>query len=339
MGKHSHQKSHKTPWGKVKDIIQTRKDSLKKRQRHAKADSGSKGASEAGPSDHEEEPEAPRDSPDEADIYGGCVEFLAFWLQYFHVCVDVSFSTHKSISQHIYSLTLHYERTHTVNKRRQDQQRPVPKMTENRSKPVNKTKTSPMKQQPRIEVSLEGATSRRQHGKISTSSLDGHLQAAADSPTSRRLTPVLTITLPSTEELRGPQADQPLPRKPPPSPQSEDRLHKISTASAPAAPTPPRSHDQDDSAAKSEHCKRQVRVLAQVVFTHIAKIFSLFRISPDRWTTMTLRCRKIGTKLLQGSMAIMAAVQVIVCATLARFCEISILSSRSKKREHKQFIS
>ncbi|KAJ4435688.1 hypothetical protein ANN_18304 [Periplaneta americana] len=48
------------------------------------------------------------------------------------------FSTHNSISKHIHSLTLHYERTHTGNKRRQDQQRPVLKMTQNRSKHVNK---------------------------------------------------------------------------------------------------------------------------------------------------------------------------------------------------------
>ena len=38
-------------------------------------------------------------------------------------------------------------------------------------------------------------------------------------------------------------------------------------------------------------------------------------------------------------MAVMATVQVVVCATLAKFCEISVLPSRSKKREHKQFIS
>ncbi|KAJ4450656.1 hypothetical protein ANN_02085 [Periplaneta americana] len=42
-------------------------------------------------------------------------------------------------AKHIYSLTLHYERTLTGNKRRQDQQRPVLKMTQNRSKHVNKT--------------------------------------------------------------------------------------------------------------------------------------------------------------------------------------------------------
>ncbi|KAJ4429981.1 hypothetical protein ANN_22185 [Periplaneta americana] len=65
---------------------------------------------------------------------------------------------------------------------------------------------------------------------------------------------------------------------------------------------------------------------------------NLFRISPDRWATMTSRGSEIGTKLLEGSMAIMVAVHV-VCATLARFCEISVLSARSKKREHKQFIS
>ncbi|KAJ4435540.1 hypothetical protein ANN_18156 [Periplaneta americana] len=47
------------------------------------------------------------------------------------------FSTHNSILN-TYSLTLHYERTLTGNKRRQDQQRPVPKMTQNKSKHVNK---------------------------------------------------------------------------------------------------------------------------------------------------------------------------------------------------------
>ncbi|KAJ4434511.1 hypothetical protein ANN_23073 [Periplaneta americana] len=41
-------------------------------------------------------------------------------------------------SKHIHSLTLHYERTLTGNKRRQDQQRPVLKMAQNRSKHVNK---------------------------------------------------------------------------------------------------------------------------------------------------------------------------------------------------------
>ncbi|KAJ4437188.1 hypothetical protein ANN_17323 [Periplaneta americana] len=42
---------------------------------------------------------------------------------------------------------------------------------------------------------------------------------------------------------------------------------------------------------------------------------SVFRISPDRWTTMTSRCSEIGTKLLERSMAVMTALQV-VCATL-----------------------
>jgi hypothetical protein len=120
---------------------------------------------------------------------------------------------------------------------------------------------------PRIEVSgdLTGSrssTTKRQHSKTSTSSLDGHLQAS-DSPTNRRLTPVLTITLPSTEELR---TDQPLVRsnsKPPPSPQTEERHHKVSTASVPAT-----SHhgtngstDQgtaDDTSTKSDQYKRQV---------------------------------------------------------------------------------
>jgi hypothetical protein len=58
IGKLPHQKAHKTPWGKVKDIIQTRKDSLKKRHSHGKT--------EAVPSDHEEETagaEQTRESP------------------------------------------------------------------------------------------------------------------------------------------------------------------------------------------------------------------------------------------------------------------------------------
>jgi hypothetical protein len=73
-GKLPHQKTHKTPWGKVKDIIQTRKDSLKKRHRHAKAETGSKSTSEAAPSDHEEDvmgTEQTRESSDkEADTSG-----------------------------------------------------------------------------------------------------------------------------------------------------------------------------------------------------------------------------------------------------------------------------
>ncbi|KAJ4432189.1 hypothetical protein ANN_20805, partial [Periplaneta americana] len=68
-------------------------------------------------------------------------------------------------------------------------------------------------------------------------------------------------------------------------------------------------------------------------------VYSVFRISPDRWTSMTSCCSEIVTKLLESSMANMAAVQVVVCATLARFCEISVLPSRLKKRERKQFVS
>jgi hypothetical protein len=66
VGKLPHQKAHKTAWGKVKDIIQTRKDSLKKRHGHGKLDTGSKSTSEAAPSDHEEETstELTRDSSD-----------------------------------------------------------------------------------------------------------------------------------------------------------------------------------------------------------------------------------------------------------------------------------
>ncbi|KAJ4430845.1 hypothetical protein ANN_19436 [Periplaneta americana] len=47
-------------------------------------------------------------------------------------------------------------------------------------------------------------------------------------------------------------------------------------------------------------------------------------------TSMTSLCSEIGTKLLEGWMAIMVAVKVDLCAVLARFCQISILSSRSK---------
>lgn len=67
IGKLPHQKIHKTPWGKVKDIIQTRKDSLKKRHRHTKADTGSKSFSEAAVSDHEEEPIGPEQTRDSSD--------------------------------------------------------------------------------------------------------------------------------------------------------------------------------------------------------------------------------------------------------------------------------
>ncbi|KAJ4430755.1 hypothetical protein ANN_19346 [Periplaneta americana] len=78
--------------------------------------------------------------------------------------------------------------------------------------------------------------------------------------------------------------------------------------------------------------------VAFYIFTN-GSTLSVFRISADRWTSMTSRCSEIGTKLLEGSMPVKAAVRVVVCATLARVCEIFILSSRSKKREHKQFIS
>ena len=123
---------------------------------------------------------------------------------------------------------------------------------------------------PRIEVSGDGtgsrsATAKRQQCKSSTSSLDGHLQAN-DSPTNRRLTPVLTITLPSTEELR---ADQHLARsnsKRPPSPQTEDRHHKITTASEPATSHQAANGSSDHGVTEdmSKNCdqqKRQVRRL------------------------------------------------------------------------------
>ena len=67
----------------MKDIIQTRKDSLKKRHRHAKAETGSKSTSEAAPSDHEEGTsiEQTRESSDkEADnsVVSRCMDHLFF---------------------------------------------------------------------------------------------------------------------------------------------------------------------------------------------------------------------------------------------------------------------
>lgn len=128
------------------------------------------------------------------------------------------------------------------------------------------TKTPPTK--PHIEVSGEGtgsriSTARRQQCKTSTSSLDGHLQSS-ESPTNRRLTPVLTITLPSTEELR---ADQHLARsnnKPPPSPQTEDRHHKVTTAFEPATSHQGANGSSDhgiteDTSRNCDQQKRQVR--------------------------------------------------------------------------------
>jgi hypothetical protein len=130
--------------------------------------------------------------------------------------------------------------------------------------------TNSLAAKPRIEVSGDGmgprsSTTKRQHGKTSTSSLDGHLQAS-DSPTNRRLTPVLTITLPSTEELR---ADQQLARsnsKPPCSPQTEDRYHKISTASVPATSHHGTNGSTEqgttgDTSSKCDQYRRQVRRL------------------------------------------------------------------------------
>jgi hypothetical protein len=127
--------------------------------------------------------------------------------------------------------------------------------------------TNALAAKPRIEVSGDwtgsrSSTTKRQHSKTSTSSLDGHLQAS-DSPTNRRLTPVLTITLPSTEELR---ADQQLVRsnsKPPPSPQTEDRYHKVSTASVPATSHHGNNGSTDqgtteDTSSKCDQYKRQV---------------------------------------------------------------------------------
>ena len=69
----------------MKDIIQTRKDSLKKRHRHAKVETGSKSTSEAAPSDHEEATagtEQTRESSDkEADTFvvSRCMDRLSFY--------------------------------------------------------------------------------------------------------------------------------------------------------------------------------------------------------------------------------------------------------------------
>ena len=148
--------------------------------------------------------------------------------------------------------------------------------------PQFQTKAPPMK--PRIEVSGEGAgsrssTAKRQQCKISTSSLDSHLQAN-DSPTNRRLTPVLTITLPSTEELR---TDQQLVRsnsKPPPSPQTEDRHHKITPTSEPATSHQGANGSSDlgvteDTSRNCDQQKRQVRRL-------------------ERFTQRWIRCKTSG---------------------------------------------
>jgi hypothetical protein len=149
--------------------------------------------------------------------------------------------------------------------------------------PQFQTNALPMK--PRIEVISEGTGSRssatkRQHSKTSTSSLDGHLQAS-DSPTNRRLTPVLTITLPSTEELR---ADQQLVRsssKPPPSPQTEDKHHRISAASVSVAShhVTNGSADQgtlDDTLSKGDQYKRQVRRLPTSDLLILYRILDIF---------------------------------------------------------------
>jgi len=128
------------------------------------------------------------------------------------------------------------------------------------------TKAPPTK--PRIEVSGDGtgsriSTARRQPCKTSTSSLDGHIQAS-DSPTNRRLTPVLTITLPSTEELRADQHPARSNSKPPPSPQTEDRHHKITTACELVMSHQGANGSSDhglteDTSRNSDQHKRQVR--------------------------------------------------------------------------------
>ncbi|KAJ4452082.1 hypothetical protein ANN_03598 [Periplaneta americana] len=51
-----------------------------------------------------------------------------------------------------------------------------------------------------------------------------------------------------------------------------------------------------------------VTVVSQRFEASFSFYVSVFRISPDRWTTTTSRCRGIGTKLLEGLMAVMASV-------------------------------
>jgi len=71
----------------VKDIIQTRKDSLKKRHRHAKAETGSKSTSEAAPSDHEESTtgtEQTRESSDkevDTSVVSRCMDHFSFYTE------------------------------------------------------------------------------------------------------------------------------------------------------------------------------------------------------------------------------------------------------------------
>ncbi|XP_066994482.2 serine-rich adhesin for platelets [Anabrus simplex] len=153
-------KAHKTPWGKVKNIIQTRKDSLKKR--HRKGDHSTT-------SDHEEDTEPP----------------------------------------------------------------PLIDPSDGEATPEGKCQ---------FECSRDG---NKRH--LCKTCLSG-----VDCKTSRRLTPMLTLTLPSSEELRSlPNASG----KPPPSPQTEDRHHKTSTVSKSSSHS--HSTAEDPPVLKADCCKRQ----------------------------------------------------------------------------------
>jgi hypothetical protein len=96
IGKLPHQKIHKTPWGKVKDIIQTRKDSLKKRHRHGKLDTASKSASEAAPSDHEEETASSEPARDSSDKEAGptgvrkLISFICYFTEFMYQGITIN---------------------------------------------------------------------------------------------------------------------------------------------------------------------------------------------------------------------------------------------------------
>lgn len=166
-------KSHKTPWGKVKNIIQTRKDSLKKRQRKGETEAFTNPSAGAG-SDHEDDFEFPED-----------METLEENVPDTELC-----------------------KTHI---------------------------------KPRIEVSALPDTKEKR--RDSQKHHHCHQQQSPSRPqketdpdrTGKRLTPTLTITLPSTEELTNvpdtshgsaSSANSAAVKrvKPPPSPQTEERL-------------------------------------------------------------------------------------------------------------------
>ncbi|KAJ8875835.1 hypothetical protein PR048_023736 [Dryococelus australis] len=163
-------KAHKTPWGKVKDIIQTRKDSLKRRHHRSKDD----------------------------DAYG---------------CVDLDPPSSPG------------------------------------DEPLHDVIQGAVARPARQSVGEGGG--RRQQCKISTCSLGSHPLALEPPPASRRLTPTLTITLPSTEELRAATmaADA--------SPQPEERCHKTSTSAPGTAEDGPVA---TTSSSSSESNRRQVNI-------------------------------------------------------------------------------